>query len=87
MKIKIIAVCAFLTLLALFYGGSLYVAYNKGYNKHALETIKEAAEIVVGSHSDILVAAQEVKENEKNIKTDENCADVWNFDLRKCLSE
>lgn len=87
MKIKIIAALSVLAFIALFYIGSIYVAYNKGYNKHALETIKEAAEIVVGSHSDILVAAQEVKENEKNIKTDEGCRAVWNFDLRECLSE
>lgn len=84
-KIKIIAVCAFLALLALFYGGSIYVAYNKGYNKHALETLKEASEVIMGSHTDILVAAEEVKENEKNIKLDETCSAVWNFDLRECL--
>ena len=87
MRLRLIVLGLLLLFFGLFYIGSIYVAYNKGYNKHALETIKEAAEIVVGSHSDILIAAQEVKENEKNIKTDGSCADVWSFDLRKCLSE
>lgn len=84
-NIKIIAVCAFLALLAAFYGGSLYVAYNKGYQKHVSETERQAVEVVVGSHSDILVAAQEVKNEEQNIKNDDGCDAIWNFDLRECL--
>ena len=39
----------------------------------------------MGSHTDILVAAKEVKDNEKNIKMDEVCSSVWTFDLRECL--
>ena len=84
-KIKIIAVCAFLALVAAFYIGSIHVAYNKGYNQHALEVERQAVEVVVGSHSDILTAAKEVKDDEKNIKDDEDCGTVWTYDLRKCL--
>jgi len=84
-RIKLIVLGSFLAFLGLFYLGSIYVAYNKGYNKHALEALKEASEVIMGSHTDILVAAKEVKENEKNIKLDETCSTVWNFDLRECL--
>ena len=87
-KAKIIAVCAILAVLAMFYGGSLYVAYNKGYQKHVVETERQAVEVVVGSHTDILVAAKEVKNAEEKIKTDtDECNYIWNFDLRKCLSK
>ena len=84
-KIKIIVLASFLAILGLFYLGSIYVAYNKGYNKHAMETLKRASEVVIGSHTDILVAAQKVKEKEKDIINDEVCSSVWDFDLRKCL--
>ncbi len=84
-KIRLIVLGLLLLFFGLFYIGSIYVAYNKGYNKHALETIKEAAEVVMGSHTDLLNAAKEVKENEKNIKMDETCSAVWSFDLRECL--
>jgi len=84
-KTKIIAVCAVLALVVAFYIGSIHVAYNKGYNKHALEVAKEASEVIMGSHTDILVAAKEVKDGEKNIKMDEVCSAVWDFDLRQCL--
>lgn len=84
-KMKIVAVCVILALVAAFYIGSIHVAYNKGYNQHALEVVKEASEVVLGSHTDILVAAQEVKKDEQNIKTDDECGVIWNFDLRKCL--
>ena len=86
-RIKLIVLGSFLAFLGLFYLGSIYVAYNKGYNKHALETIKEASEVIMGSHTDILVAAKEVKDNEKNIKMDEVCSAVWTFDLRQCVQE
>lgn len=87
-KVKIIAVCVVLAMLAIFYGGSLYVAYNKGYNKHVEEVQREAVEVVVGSHTDILVAAKEAKNAEEKIKTDtDECNYIWNFDLRKCLSK
>ena len=87
MKIKLMIAGAILAFLTIFYLGSLYVAYNKGYNKHALEVSKEATEIIMGSHTDILVAAKEVKDNEKNIKMDEVCSAVWTFDLRQCVQE
>ena len=85
MQTKIIVVCSFLAFLLIFYLGSIYVAFNKGYNKHAMEVAKEATEVVLGSHNDILVAAQNVKEKEKDIKQDEVCSAIWNFDLRECL--
>ena len=85
MNIKLIAISSILAILTVFYLGSIYVAYNKGYDKKAMEIAKEATEIVVGSHTDILVAAQNVKEKEKDIKNDETCNAIWNFDLRECL--
>lgn len=84
-KIKIIAVCAFLALVSAFYIGSIHIAYNKGYNQHALEVGSQAVEVVVGSHTDILTAAKEVKDDEKNIKDDGECSSIWDYDLRKCL--
>ena len=84
-KLKIIVLGSFLAFLGVFYLGSIYYAYNKGYDKKAMEVAKEATEIIVGSHTDILVAAQNVKEKEKDIKNDEVCSAIWNFDLRECL--
>lgn len=60
-------------------------AFEKGYEKHKREVESAATEIVIGSHTDILVAAQNVKEKEKDIKNDEVCSTIWNFDLRECL--
>ena len=85
MRIKIVVIGSILAVLSAFYLGSIYVAYNKGYNKHALEVAKEASEVIMGSHTDILVAAQEVKNSEKNIKIDDECSIIWDFDLHKCL--
>ena len=85
MQTKLIVLCSFLVFLIIFYLGSIYVAFNKGYNKHVMEVAKEATEVVLGSHNDILVAAQNVKEKEKDIKNDEVCSTIWNFDLRECL--
>jgi len=84
-KIKIIAIGLFLAFLGVFYFWSIKNAYNKGYNQKAMEMAKIATEVVVGSHTDILVAAQNVKEKEKDIKNDEVCSAIWNFDLRECL--
>lgn len=84
-KIKLIVLGSVLAFLGLFYLGSIYVAYNKGYNKHALEMLKKASEVVLGSHTDILVASEKVKEKERDIINDEVCSAIWNFDLRKCL--
>jgi len=85
MNLKLIVLGSFLVFLGLFYAGSVYYAYNKGYDKKALEVEREAVQVVVGSHTDILVAAQNVKEKEKDIKNDEVCSAIWNFDLRECL--
>lgn len=85
MNLKFVVLCSFLLFLAVFYSGSVYYAYNKGYDKKALEVEREAVQVVVGSHTDILVAAQNVKEKEKEIKEDEVCSAIWNFDLRECL--
>ena len=69
-KLKIIVLGSFLAFLGVFYLGSIYYAYNKGYDKKAMEVAKEATEIIVGSHTDILVAAQNVKEKEKDINVE-----------------
>jgi len=84
-KTKIIIVFSFLVFLAIFYIWSIKNAYDKGYNQHALEVAKIATEVVIGSNNDILVAAQVVKDKEKEIKDDEICSTIWNFDLRQCL--
>ena len=84
-KIKLIVLCSILVVLISFYLWSINNAYNKGYNQHALEVAQVATEVVMGSNNDILVAAQVVKDKEKEIKDDEVCSAIWNFDLRKCL--
>ena len=87
-QLKLIFIAASLTILTLFYFGSIYIAFNKGYNKHVQEIERQAIEVVVGSHSDILEAAKEAKDVENNIKTDtDECNYIWNFDLSKCLSK
>ena len=85
MKVKIIVICLFLAFLGIFYFWSIKNAYNKGYNQHALEVAKEASEVVLGSHNDILVASEIVKKKLKELKNDEVCNIIWDFDLRKCL--
>lgn len=85
MKVKIIVICSFLAFLGIFYFWSIKNAYNKGYNQHALEVAESVSEVVMGSHNDILVASEVVKEKLKELKNDEVCDIVWNFDLRKCL--
>ena len=85
MKAKIIVIGSILVILTAFYLWSINNAYNKGYNQHALEVAQVATEVVMGSNNDILVAAQVVKDKEKEIKDDEVCSAVWDFDLRKCL--
>lgn len=84
-RIKIIFLCSFLFVLVAFYLWSINNAYNKGYNQHALEVAQTATEIIMGSNNDILNAAQTVKDKEKEIKNDEVCSAIWNFDLRECL--
>lgn len=84
-KIKLIVLGSILAVLVAFYFWSINNAYNKGYNQKAMEIAQIATEIIVGSHNDILVAAQNVKKKEKDIKNDETCNAVWNFDLRECL--
>lgn len=84
-KVKLIVLGSILAILIAFYLWSINNAYNKGYNQHALEVAQVATEVVMGSNNDILVAAQVVKDKEKEIKDDEVCSSVWNFDLRKCL--
>jgi hypothetical protein len=85
MKIKLIVLCLIMAFLGIFYYWSIKNAYNKGYRQHALEVAESVSEVVVGSYSDILNAAQAVKEKEKEIKYDEVCSVIWDFDLRKCL--
>ena len=82
---KLIALLAIAGTLITIYIGSIYAAYNKGYNKHVEEVARQATEVVMGSHTDILVAAQNVQEKEKEIKEDEVCSSIWTFDLRDCL--
>ena len=85
MKIKIIVVCLFVAFLGMFYYWSIRNAYNKGYRQHALEVAESVSQVVVGGHSDILVASEIVKEKLKELKNDEVCDIIWNFDLHKCL--
>ena len=85
MQTRLIIIGSILISLIIFYIWSLNVSFNKGYNKHVEEVARQAAEVVMGSHSDILVAAQNVKDKEKDIKEDEVCSAIWNFDLRQCL--
>lgn len=84
-KAKIILLCSFLAFFGIFYLWSIYIAFNKGYNKHVQEVQRQTIEVVVGSHTDILTAAKEVKESEQNLKMDETCSSIWDFDLRQCL--
>ena len=84
-RIKIIVLCSFLSVLVAFYLWSINNAYNKGYNQHALEVAQAATEIIVGSNTDILNAAQTVIEKEKDIKKDEVCSAIWNFNIAECL--
>ena len=84
-RIKIIVLCSFLSVLVAFYLWSINNAYNKGYNQHALEVAQAATEIIVGSNTDILNAAQTVKDKEKDIKKDEVCSAIWNFNIAECL--
>lgn len=84
-KVKLIVLGSILAVLIAFYLWSINNAYNKGYNQHALEVAQVATEVVMGSNNDILIAAQVVKDKEKEIKDDEVCSAIWNFDLRKCL--
>lgn len=85
MRIKFILFGSFFIFTLLFYLWSIYVAYNKGYNKKASEVEHQAIEVVVGSHTDILEAAKEAKNEEKNIKHTIDCDVIWKFDLRQCL--
>ena len=87
MQTKIIVICSFLAFMGVFYFWSIKNAYNKGYNQHALEVAKSVSEVVMGSHNDILVASEKVKEKQKEIKNDEICRVIWDFDLRKCLQK
>ena len=85
MRLKLMAFGLFLIFLLLFYLWSIYIAYNRGYNKKASEVEHQVVQVVVGSHSDILEAAKEVQEDEKNIKYTPDCNLIWNFDLHQCL--
>ena len=46
---KLIALLAIAGTLITIYIGSLYVAFNKGYNKHVEEVARQAAEVVIVS--------------------------------------
>lgn len=78
--IALILVIAFMALLYLF-------AYDKGYEKHKAEVAKLATSIIVDSRQDILSAAKEVENVEKNIKHTLDCDAVLTFDLTQCVSK
>ena len=78
--IALILVIAFMALLYLF-------AYDKGYEKHKAEVAKLATSIIVDSRQDILSAAKEVENAEKNIKHTLDCDAVLTFDLTQCVSK
>ena len=77
--ITVAAIVAFLALLYMF-------AYDKGYEKHRAEVAKQATEIIVDSRQDIITAAKEAQNAEKNIKTSVDCNVIWNFNIGNCLS-
>lgn len=78
--IALVAVIAFMACLYLF-------AYDKGYEKHKAEVAKLATSIIVDSRQDILSAAKEVENAEKNIKHTLDCDAVLTFDLTQCVSK
>lgn len=80
---QIIAVAAIVAFL-----GALYLfAYDKGYQKHKMETESQATQVIVSSREDLINAVEEVRESEKNIKDTVECNDIFNFDLTVCLSK
>lgn len=78
--IGLVAVIAFMAILYAF-------AFDKGYQKHKLEVERQATEIIVDSRQDIITAAKEVENAEKNIKHTVDCNAVWDFNIGNCLSK
>lgn len=81
--VKLFFLGCLITFMAFLY----LFAFEKGYEKHKREIEKESSEIIMGSHTDILVAAKEVQNDEKNVKTDNDCGAIWSFNLRECLQK
>lgn len=80
---KLIGLAAFVAFMAVLY----MFAYDKGYEKHKAEVAKLATSIIVDSRQDILSAAKEVENAEKNIKHTLDCDAVLTFDLTQCVSK
>lgn len=78
--IALAVVIAFMAMLYLF-------AYDKGYERHKAEVAKLATSIIVDSRQDIISAAKEVENAEKNIKRTLDCDAVLTFDLTQCVSK
>lgn len=76
----LLAVVAFMAILYMF-------AYDKGYERHKAEVAKLATSIIVDSRKDVISAAKEVENAEKNIKHTIDCDAVLGFDITQCVSK
>lgn len=86
---KFSLVCAITAVLAGVYLGSLWVAYDKGYEKHRLEVLAESAKTVINSQKDIITAGDKVKKAEEKIektkKKNDDCAIIMSTDISGCV--
>ena len=82
---KVLLILLGICLAIAFYVISLYYAYQMGWNDHKAKVESEAAQIIIDSREDVIVADKEAEKAEQNVKDDITCATVLGFDLRKCL--
>lgn len=75
----LVAVIAFMAILYMF-------AYDKGYEQHRAEVERLATNVIVDSRNDVIIAAKEVENAEKQIKNTVDCNAVLSFDLTQCVS-
>lgn len=80
---KLLGLLAVIAFMAMLYG----FAYDKGYEQHKAEVAKLATSIIVDSRQDVISAAKEVENAEKNIKHSLDCDAVLTFDLTQCMSK
>ena len=87
MQIKFVCVIFIALMILGFYAISIYMAYNRGYEAHRMETESEATQIIIDSRQDVIVASKEVENAEKQIKDTLDCNAILDFDLFECLSK
>ena len=80
---KLLGLLTVIVFMAVLYA----IAYDKGYERHKAEVAKLATSIIVDSRQDIITAAKEVENAEKNIKHTFDCDAVLSFDLTQCVSK